>query len=558
MVDEKKADQLFKEFKEISVTDFFRKNKAHLGYTGKIRSLTTVVHELVTNSFDACEEAGILPEITVEIQQLGKEHYRFIERDNGPGIPKKHIGKVFGSMLAGTKFHRNVQLRGQQGIGVAGVTMFSQMTSGKPLKVITSTGDGKIYDAKLMIDTGKNRADVVEEQVYDESEYFGYESYGEYTPTLNDFYDENNPPGQDKIVNLGGGNWHGTHVECEVKDVIYNLSEWGPYEYLRRTAIVNPHAQITFVDPEGKKTVFERTSSRIPDLPVEVKPHPGGVKVDDLVQMAKASVARNTTSFLLKSFSRMSRGKVREIQEHVSFNLKKRPGLLKWAECEEIIDAFRRVKFLAPSLEGLSPIGEEQINASVLSILDPEFEAVLTRKPKVHSGGIGFQIEVAVAYGRGAGKKGGENGDEKGAEIMRFANRAPLLFDAGGCAITQAVRSIDWRRYDIGDFNKAPITVVVNLISTYIPYTSAGKQSVANEENIEKEIRSALQELGRKFTQFHSKRRRSQEVENKRKLLLKYCGEVATATAKLTGGDEDVLYSNLTSLIEDKLKGGVF
>ena len=153
---EVKAEKLFEEFKEVSVTEFFRKNKSHLGYSGKLRSLTTVIHELVTNSLDACEEAGILPNIIVEINELGKEHYRIIERDSGPGIPKKHVTSVFGKMLAGTKFHRNIQLRGQQGIGVAGVTMFSQMTTGKPIKITTSTGNGKVNEINLMIDVTKN------------------------------------------------------------------------------------------------------------------------------------------------------------------------------------------------------------------------------------------------------------------------------------------------------------------------------------------------------------------------------------------------------------------
>lgn len=114
-VEERRADDLFKEFKETSITEFFRKNKAHLGYSGSIRSLTTVIHEMVTNSLDACEEAGIQPEISIGIKKLGNNHYLVRSEDNGPGIPIKHISGVFGKMLAGTKFHRNIQLRGPAG-----------------------------------------------------------------------------------------------------------------------------------------------------------------------------------------------------------------------------------------------------------------------------------------------------------------------------------------------------------------------------------------------------------------------------------------------------------
>ena len=248
-----KAEKLFEEFKEVSVTEFFRKNKSHLGYSGKLRSLTTVIHELVTNSLDACEESGILPNIIVEINELGKEHYRIIERDSGPGIPKKHVTSVFGKMLAGTKFHRNIQLRGQQGIGVAGVTMFSQMTTGKPIKITTSTGNGKVNEINLMIDVTKNNASIVSEEEY--SDY-----------------------------------WKGTEVECKLKGVMYYAGERSAYEYLRRTAITNPHTQITFIDPNNNKIIFERSDKIIPEPPKEVKPHPSGLGVDDLINMSKFTI----------------------------------------------------------------------------------------------------------------------------------------------------------------------------------------------------------------------------------------------------------------------------
>src|SRR3989344_6839306 len=128
------AEELFKEFREVNVSQFFAKNKQYLGYVGKVKSLTTVIHELVTNSLDACEEAGILPDLKVKVEQIGEkdaEHYKVTVEDNGPGIPEANIEKVFGQLLAGTKFHRNIQLRGQQGIGASGAVLFAQMTTGK-------------------------------------------------------------------------------------------------------------------------------------------------------------------------------------------------------------------------------------------------------------------------------------------------------------------------------------------------------------------------------------------------------------------------------------------
>ncbi len=516
---ERHADDLFKEFKETSITEFFRKNKTHLGYSGSIRSLTTVIHEMVTNSLDACEEAGIQPDISVAIKKLGNDHYLIRSEDNGPGIPIRHISGVFGKMLAGTKFHRNIQLRGQQGIGVAGVTLFSQITTGKPIKIKTSTGKGKVNEIALMIDIAKNKADILSNNEY--SQY-----------------------------------WRGTEIECELKGVNFTLREQGPFEYLRRTAIANPHAKITFTDPEGRRTIFERSTEKVPKPPVEIKPHPKGTEVDDLVNMAKITDGRKVSSFLTSTFSRMSNAKVKEIQKIINegdapFDLNKSPKKLTWAECEQIINAIKEIKFLAPPTEGLQPIGEEQIRKAILNILDPEFEAILTRNPTAHSGGVPFQVEVAIAYG---GQAGRNIGDGTKVEIMRFANRTPLLFDSGACAITKSVNSVEWKRYGIKDFDNSPTTILINVVSTYIPYTSAGKQSIADDEDIMKEIRMALMEVGRKYQIFYSRQKRDMEKEVRKQILMRYSTELAAGLANITGKKEEEILKKLNTLVLEKLK----
>jgi DNA topoisomerase-6 subunit B len=418
-------------------------------------------------------------------------------------------------MLAGTKFHRNVQLRGQQGIGVAGVTLFSQITTGKPVKITTSTGNGKIHEIQLLIDVSKNKADVIE-------------------------------------TNTVSKRWRGTEIEGELKGVRFTLSEQGPFEYLRRSAIANPHVRLTFTDPEGRKNVFERASKTVPKPPKEIKPHPKGMDVDELVSMAKKTTARRVSSFLETEFSRISTAKVNEIQSKANFDLKKNPRKISWSEAEEIINAIEEIDFMAPPTEGLRPIGEDQIRKAVLNILNPEFEAVVTRNPDVHSGGVPFQIEVAVAYGGDSGREVSDGGIR--TEVMRFANRVPLLFDAGGCALNQAANSVDWKRYGIRDFENSPFTVFVNLVSTHIPYTSAGKQSVATDEEIIKEIRMALMDVGRKFKRYHSRKRREIEIEARYNTLMKYSVELSAAVAKLTKTNEKDICKKLQSVIQKKLK----
>jgi len=210
------AEELAKEFQEHSVAEFFKKNKQMLGLSGKIRTMTTIIHEYVSNSMDACEEAKILPDLEIKIIELGEEYYEIIVNDNGPGLTKDTIGKALGQLLAGTKFHRMVQQRGQQGIGAAGCTMLSLMTTGKPIQVISGTAKGEPFSAELTIDPKTNSPKIIKTE---------------------DLKKE----------------FKGVAIKAKFKDIKYQKSEQGPLEYLRRTAIANPHAKITFVDPLGEK-----------------------------------------------------------------------------------------------------------------------------------------------------------------------------------------------------------------------------------------------------------------------------------------------------------------
>jgi DNA topoisomerase VI subunit B len=507
-----KEEDLFKNLREHSIAEFFRKNAQMLGYSGKIKSLTTVVHELVTNSLDACEENGVLPSITVQVMQPDAETIAVRSKDNGPGIPKKHISSVFGKMLAGTKFHRNIQLRGQQGIGVAGVTMFSQMTTGKPIEVISITKD-EAWDIELNIDIRKNGADIATQQKIDPvPEETGVEYIGQF------------------------------------KEVQYSTADQGPYEYLRRTALANPHAEITYIDPQGAKVHFSRNTEEIPRKPQEVQPHPKGIIVDDLVLMAKSSPNRTVKGMLQTELSRVSSAKTNELQEIVNFNLGMAPKKMGWNEAEQVIKAFKKMKFLAPATDCLRPIGEDKIEATMKSILAPEFLSVIERKPTVYGGGYAFQIEVGVAYGGHAGRK--ISSGEQRWEVMRFANRAPLLFDAGGCGLTKAAQSVDWKRYGIKDIEHSPVTIFINLVSTHIPYTGAGKQSVSDSEEIVNEIRQALMDVGRKFNRFHSHRRKLEEHTARKGRLLKYVTEITPPLAELTGRDKKELDEKWVRLVE--------
>jgi len=497
---EREAAELFEEFKELTASEFFRRNKQMLGFSGKIRSLTMVFHELITNSLDATEEAGILPELTIDLKRVNKDHYILKHTDNGPGIPEDYITKVFCTMFAGSKF-RNIQSRGQQGLGCSGCVLLSQMTTGKPAKVVSGYYEGeklKGVEMTFKMDVKKNQGLILDRRDVE-------------------------------VTSTGVG------IELQFKDVSYSLSEQGAYEYIRRTMIANPHAKITFRDPTGYKYIFERATEEIPPLPKEVLPHPRGVTADDLIFMAKHTDKRRFRSLLSSSLSRMSTNRVNEIEGITGIDLNKRPKDMKWEEAEKIVEIFSQMDFMAPPTAGLIPIGREQIENGMKEILDPEFVVATTRKPKTYRGGVSFVIEAGISYG---GESGRLIGEQKRAEIMRFANRVPLTFDQGSCAITEALRSIDWKRYGIRDLDNAPITVFVNIVSTNVPYLSTGKQSIAPEPEILHEVRQATMKIARSLQKYLRAKKAEKEKALRSKVFETYVPIILREAAQLA--DEDV------------------
>ncbi len=512
-VPEVTEEQLSKEFKEYSVAEFFKRNRQMLGYSGKVRSLTTIVHEAVTNSLDSAEEAGALPEITIEVQELPDGHIKVIAEDNGTGVPKKNVGQAFGKLLAGTKFHQRKQKRGQQGIGVSYAVLFSQLTTGKTTHVKTGIGDHKVYECDISIDVKSNTAVIINEKEYSQK-------------------------------------FRGVKIEFEFAEVTYNRSEYSVYEYLRRTALANPHSQLTLIEPNKEVIVFPRAVKEIPAKPKAIQPHPLGITTSDLIEMAHASTARKISSFLTSEFSRFSSDKVKEIASILpDVNFERAPRVLTWPEAEKIVNTIQKVKWIAPETDAMIPIGEKHIEKSLKNLLQPEELKVVERKPKVFRGGIPFLVEAAIAYG---GKAGTKVSEQTKAEVLRYANRTPLLFDAGSCATMEAVKNIDWNRYDLKDWENQPMSIFINLVSVYVPYTGAGKMAISAEEEIVQEIRNAIMECARDVSVYLHAMQKAEEQEQRRQIFFKYIGEVAEALHDVTGKPQKELEDKLKKIAEKK------
>ncbi len=240
------AETLAEKQRDISVSEFFAKNRHLLGFDNPRKAMLTTVKEAVDNALDACEEANILPDIHVEVFQISETRFRITTRDNGPGIVRKQIENIFGKLLYGSKFHRLKMSRGQQGIGIAAAGMYGLMTTGKPVLIISKTSKKKpAHEVLLKMDTAKNRAEVVEDTEHPED-------------------DEKFPDG------------HGTQVTIELEGK-YQKGRQSIDEYLEQCAIANPHARITYITPGNETVVFPRAVDELPAEPMEIKPHPKGI-----------------------------------------------------------------------------------------------------------------------------------------------------------------------------------------------------------------------------------------------------------------------------------------
>ncbi|MCL5107152.1 MAG: DNA topoisomerase VI subunit B [Candidatus Parvarchaeota archaeon] len=586
------AEELAKGQRAISVTEFFEKNRHLLGFDNKQKALLTCVKEAVDNSLDACEELGhmqeknkekvTLPEITVDVKALSDNYQMLDEKqnigqlivrkneftvlykgksqskqirngklslsfeditfdvsesndkllvlmngkqlrlkknapiflikitDNGPGILSSKIPDIFGRMLYGSKFQSMKQSRGQQGIGIHSAVLYSQLTTGKPAKIISKIKSAK--KAKMMkvqINILKNEPEVIEES----DEDYPYES--------------------------------GTSIELEIEG-LYISGNKGLDEYIRRTALVNPHATLIYINPNGEKVTYKRVIDSLPKEPLSIKPHPEGLEIGIFMRILKNSTERTVASVLENELSRVSRAVAEQTLKSAGIDTKTKPQEIDRVQANSILKALQSLDLMRPQTDCLSPIGGEELEKSLKKEYSPEFVKSVTRKPEVYRG-MPFQIEVAAAYG-------GKIQTDK-AILMRFANKIPLLFDSSSCALTQSFFGVDYARYGLKVENKVPIgqlVFIIHIASVWVPYTNESKNSVASYPVIIKEIKLALQELVRTLSVFLNRKHKSSLFQERISLFDKYGIELAYSLSKLTDIEEKKIKTKIEGLLEKK------
>ena len=514
------AENIASKQKQISISEFFEKNKHFLGFDTLQRAVITAVKEAVDNSLDACEEARILPTIRVEINKIKGDKLELICQDNGPGIPRNSVENVFGKFLLGSRFHAIRQTRGQQGIGITGVVMYSQLTTGSKTHVISKIkSDNSAVHVDLGLDTRKNKATKSNE--------------------IRDVWFED---GEEVVSGL------------KIKTVMkakYQRGRQSVHQYLRMTSIVNPHATIQLIVRDFDGEIIDqghwiRTTEKLPRVVEEIKPHPHGIHLGQLQRMLKEADERKLTSFLRHNFSGVSMRAAKEILGNAELEEGRTPVRIKADEAQAMLDSFQEVKLLAPPTDCLSPIEEILIKKGLSKAIDSRFASTVTRKPAVSQGNP-FQIEVGLVFG-------GDLAADGPIEVLRFANRVPLMYQQGGCLLTKALESVDWKRYGLEHpggkgLPKGPAAVLIHLASTNVQFTSEAKEAVSDNEEVFEEIRKAMLEVGRGLKNHLKKSKQRKKAQEKFDLINIILPEISRKSSEMLGREEPDLSPVITRIM---------
>jgi DNA topoisomerase-6 subunit B len=512
--------------RDISVSEFFTKNRHLLGFDSPRKALLTCVKEAVDNALDACEEAGILPEVVIKLEVVTPAgqpappvaqatRFRVTVIDYGPGIVREQIPRIFAKLLYGSKFHRLRMSRGQQGIGISAAGMYGQLTTGKPVQITSRTGEkSPAHYFEVQINTKTNEPRILEKKQIE------WETH------------------------------RGTQVTIELEGR-YQRGRASVDEYVELTAIANPHVKLVYITPEGETRVYPRAFHTLPTPPREIKPHPYGIEFGILLKMLHDTKSHWLSGFLSSDFSRVSPRVAGEICATAGLSPKTKPRNLMGHDAEKLYKAIQATKIMAPPTNCISPIGEKAILTGLYKQIKGEFYTAVTRPPSVYRGNP-FIIEAGIAYGKGPGegvaeqKKAplaeGEGGDKdvELARVIRYANRVPLLHQQSACATFQAALETSWRNYGIsqsrGALPAGPMVVFVHMASVWVPFTSESKEAIADYDEIRKEIKLAFQECGRRLGMFLKRKEHAKSEFHRRNIFDLYIEEVVGACKRLKGG----------------------
>jgi DNA topoisomerase-6 subunit B len=483
---------------ELSVSAWFYRNKAIAGFDNPARSLYVAVRELVENSLDACEEACILPEITVllrneeensgaDLMSQGPENFELIVKDNGMGMKRESISLLLGKMLTGTKFtHR--QSRGTFGLGGSLALLYGQVTTQKPIEIVTGQkGNSFGFQVKMRLDIENNQPIILEENEI--------------------------PKASDERGTMVSFSLQGDWLRSKRRII----------DYFNQTSIIVPYASLFFESPDSEVIRYDRIIPAVPKPSSTAKPHPRGVDVEMLKSMISATHARSLKSFLMSSFQRVGDKKASEFLLFAGLDPERTPDSLSVEELVIMMNSMESFEgFLPPSSKSLSPVGIEVLMAGIRR-LTPELVAFRQRPPNVYEGHP-FIVETGVAYG----------GDlNAGINVIRFANRIPLLYDERSDVSHRVVRELNLKNY--GFRQEDPLIFIMHICSTKIPYKTVGKEYIADIDAVRREIELGFKDCLRDLSERVRKRTRAQKYNKRESRLASYYRFIAETLSTTTG-----------------------
>lgn len=493
-----------------STAEYFAKNLQQVGFSSPVKAVLTTLKESVDNSLDACEQTGILPELTIKIERVGKgasKNNDLVEievEDNGPGIEPELLQKVFGEYLASSKFGRGQCTRGQQGIGISAAVTWAQLTNAKGVWVISKTANmRKAVKALIDVDIKQNKGLIREKETID--------------------WDKKK---------------HGVKVTFVMDGRVQLNGEGGLLTYLDGTTLVNPHLAMKYKLLENDWVEIPRVSDETPEIPQATLPHPHTMKLGEFITHARLYGNIPLKSFLRKSFSRITDQTIKDFKKAGLKDKVLNASLTKISE-EEFKTAFQVIQdteIQNPSTKSVLTIGEESMAKSIHRLGDVDFFSVVTRKPKI----CDFKpvvVEVAIARFMSRGS------EEEQVQLLRFANRVPLQFDKSACAITRAVETVNWKPYGLNQPKDSlpygPYVFAVSVVSPFIKFKNASKETIDSSEELVEEIRLALIQAGQRLSRHIKKEMREADLERKIAHIEKFGPILIEGLARMVGAGKD-------------------
>ena len=469
-----------------STAEYFAKNLQQVGFSSPLKAVLTTVKEAVDNSLDACEQAGILPEIEVLIEKVGSgsskntDLIRIVVEDNGPGIEADDLAKVYGEYLASSKFGRGQCSRGQQGIGISAATTWAQLTNAKGAMVKSKTAKmRKAVQGQMDVDIKTNSGIFRNKETLD----------------------------WDKTS--------GVRVEFVIDGRVQLNGDGGLITYIEGTVLVNPHLTVKYKLLENDWVTVERVSDAIPEIPESTLPHPHTFKLGEFITHATLYGKISLEKFLRTGFSRISDQAITDFKKKglAKALLDKPVTSVKDEEFKKVFQVVQDTDLMAPSTKSVLNIGEESLSKSIARLGEVDFFSVVARKPAI----CDFKpvaIEVALAR-----FKNRNLANDEPVQLLRFANRVPLQFDKSGCAITWAIESVNWKAYGLqqpkNSLPVGPYVFAISVVSPFIKFKNASKETIDSSEELVEELRRALIQAGQKLSRHIKKEVKEADLERK-------------------------------------------